>query len=142
MDKQLIATVGLPRSGKSTWSKAHALLQGWPIVNPDSIRLALYGQRYFSGGERHVWAIADTMVKALFNAGHQTVVLDATNTTRMQRDQWKREEWDTYFHLVPTEPDVCIQRALNDGMPDLVKVIEQMADGFQPLEEDENRIKV
>ncbi len=31
---RLILTVGLPRSGKTTW----ALEQGWPIVNPDSIR--------------------------------------------------------------------------------------------------------
>ena len=41
-EKQLILTVGLPRSGKTTW----ALAQGYPIVAPDAIRLAVTGQRY------------------------------------------------------------------------------------------------
>lgn len=40
--KKLILTIGLPRSGKSTWAKQ----QGCPVVNPDSIRLALHGKAY------------------------------------------------------------------------------------------------
>jgi predicted kinase len=35
--QQLILTVGLPRSGKTTWAKQ----QGVPMVNRDAIRLAL-----------------------------------------------------------------------------------------------------
>jgi len=39
--KILILTVGLPRSGKSTW----AAKKGFPIVSPDAIRLAMHGMR-------------------------------------------------------------------------------------------------
>ncbi|KKK82651.1 hypothetical protein LCGC14_2801230, partial [marine sediment metagenome] len=45
--KKLILTVGLPRSGKSTWARK----QGHPIVNPDSIRLALYGEPFIEEAE-------------------------------------------------------------------------------------------
>ena len=40
--KEIIVTVGLPRSGKTTWARE----QGYPIVNPDSIRLSLHGKRF------------------------------------------------------------------------------------------------
>ena len=74
-NKTLILTVGLPRSGKSTW----AMQQGYPVVNPDSIRLALHGHRFREESEEHVWAIAKTMVNSLFIAGHDKVIVDATN---------------------------------------------------------------
>ena len=83
--KTLIAMVGLPRSGKSTWAKK----AGHPIVSPDAIRLALHGQRFISEAEPFVWAIAKAMVRALFLAGHSAVILDATNNTRKRRDEWK-----------------------------------------------------
>ena len=66
--KTLILTVGLPRSGKSTW----AAQTGWPIVNRDAIRLALHGQAYIQDAEDMVTAIETYMVKALFGAGNNT----------------------------------------------------------------------
>ncbi len=51
--KKLICTVGLPRSGKSTWCKT----QSYPIVNKDSIRLALHGQRYLQDAEKEIRAM-------------------------------------------------------------------------------------
>ena len=39
LTEDLIVMVGLPRSGKTTWARK----QGYPIVNPDSIRLAFHG---------------------------------------------------------------------------------------------------
>ena len=79
----LTLTVGLPQSGKSTW----AMQQGVPVVNPDSIRLAIHGQPFIGDAEPFVWATARTMVNAMFIAGHQHVILDATNTTRKRRDK-------------------------------------------------------
>jgi hypothetical protein len=71
--KRLILTCGLPRSGKSTWARG----QGVPVVNPDSVRLALHGQVYRKESENMVWAIAETMIRALFIArlgdAHQVV---------------------------------------------------------------------
>lgn len=134
MTKQLIMLVGLPRSGKTTW----AALQGHPIVCPDAIRLALHGARYISEAEPHVWAIAKTMVRALFLAGHGVVVLDACNNTRKRRDEWRSSRWRREFHAVGTSAEVCTQRAISDGRGELVPVIERMAAQHEPAQEDEH----
>jgi predicted kinase len=129
MDEQeLILTVGLSRSGKSTWSRA----QGVPVVNPDSIRLALHGQRFVSLAEPVVWAIAKVMVRALFLAGHPRVILDATNTTPARRAEWRDGGWRVSFEVFNTPAEVCIARAIQDGREDLVPVIERMAAAFDP----------
>jgi len=127
--KTLILTVGLPRSGKTTWAKA----QGCPIVNPDSIRWALYGQRYFLGGEKHVWAIARTMVEALFLAGNGVVILDATSITLKRRMDWIGS-WEIATKTIDTPADVCIQRALINDDTEIVPVIERMAEEYEPVE--------
>lgn len=136
MKKVLYAMVGLPRSGKSTVAKS----LGFPIVNPDSIRLAVYGQRYWGPGDKMVWAVADIMVRALFGAGHDIVVMDATNITKWQRDQWQSENWNTVFCHVNTDKEICKQRAIDTDQADLVEVIEAMAEKFDPFEDDETRI--
>ncbi len=119
-NKTLIATVGLPRSGKTTWATA----QSAPVVNPDSIRLALHGQRFITLAEPFVWAIAAVMVRALFLSGHDVVILDATNTTQKRRDAWRSEDWDIMFKLFPTPKEECIRRAGDDT--EIIPIIERM----------------
>lgn len=119
---KLIVTVGLPRSGKSTWAKEQAL----PIVNPDSIRLAMHGQIFAKQAEDLVWATAKIMVRALFLAGHETVILDATNLGADRRDAWRDKNWSRKFHVFVTEPSTCKQRALSSSRPELVDVIDRM----------------
>lgn len=119
-------TVGLPRSGKTTWARQ----QGFPIVNPDSIRLALHGQRFEPAAEPFVWAIAKVMVRALFIAGHNTVILDATNTTEQRRDEWKSDEWVRSYHVFHTPGEICIARAGQAGDMEIIPVIERMAEAL------------
>lgn len=109
-----------------------------PIVSPDSIRLALHGQPYYSGAEPMVWAVAKLMVQALFGAGHETVILDATNTTRGRRDAWRSRNWRTLFKVVSTDDEICVARAEQEDRLDLVEVIHRMALAFDPLEKDED----
>ena len=132
--RTLICTVGLPRSGKSTWARTTP----HPIVNPDSIRLALHGQPFYADAEPMVWAVAKLMVKALFGAGHETVILDATNTSRSRRDVWRSRDWQTTFKVVSTNEETCVMRAEHQNRPDLVGVIRKMASEFDPLGEDED----
>jgi predicted enzyme related to lactoylglutathione lyase/predicted kinase len=132
-EKILIATVGLPRSGKTTW----ALSQAWPIVNPDSIRLAIHGQRFISRAEPFVWATAKTMVRALFLAGHKIVILDATNTRRRLRDEWQSKDWATFFKVIDTGAEICLERAAEQRDAEIVPVIERMAARYEPLGQDE-----
>jgi predicted kinase len=129
----LILTVGLPRSGKTTWAMEHSRKVGVPIVNPDSIRLALHGHAFAAEAEPFVWAIAKTMVHALFLAGHAVVIVDATNVSRKRRDDWKSRKWATRFKVFATDKGECIRRAEATGRPDLIPVIERMASEQEPL---------
>ncbi len=130
----LILTVGIPRSGKSTWARA----QNLPIVNPDSIRLALHGQRFQTLSEPFVWAIATVMVRALFLAGHSRVIVDATHTTKKRREFWKDSSWRIVFAPMDTTKDVCLKRA--EGDVEIIPVIERMALQQEPLTKEEGQL--
>lgn len=123
MQKTLYLTVGLPRCGKSTWARR----QGIPMVNPDSIRLALHGQRYVKEAEPMVWAVARYMVRALFLAGHASVILDATNTNDHRRREWLSSDWNVVLVWFDTDPYTCQQRAVFTNQSDLIPVIRDMA---------------
>ena len=131
--RQLLCTVGLPRSGKTTWAKG----SGYPMVCPDAIRLALHGQRYYLDAEPIVWGHAHLMVRALFEAGHHKVVLDSTLNTVKRRKEWMSPDWETRFILVPASKGLCLQRANADNRLELITVIERMAAEHEPLTPEE-----
>jgi hypothetical protein len=112
---------------------------GCPVVNADAVRLALHGQRYQALAEPFVKAIRLTMVRALFEAGHDTILYDETNFSRAARDQVRSDQWVTKFIHVPTPPDVCKERAILTGQPDLLPVIDAMHARYEPLADDEER---
>lgn len=118
----LVLTVGLPRSGKTTWART----MGLPIVSPDEIRQVLHGTAFRAEAEPMVWAIAKVMVRALFRAGNRAVIVDACSISEKRRAEWLDDEWTTCVHSVPTAPEVCIERALADDRPELVEVIQRM----------------
>ncbi len=119
---KLILTVGLPRSGKSTW----ALKQGHPIVNRDAIRLALHGHEYIQCAEDMVTALEVYMVRSLFFAGHKTVIVDSTHIKQKYRDKWKFGNWEVEEEIFLTSVGTCIERAKKDKRYDLIPVIERM----------------
>lgn len=135
-DKTLICTVGLPRSGKTTW----ALTQRAPIVSPDAIRLAIYGQRFWAPGEKMVWTQSWYMVQSLFLAGHKTVIVDATNTTIERRDSWRSSKWDMLFKVIETPCETCIMRAKDLGDDEIIPIIEKMEYEYQSLAPGEDRL--
>lgn len=147
--RRLILTVGLPRSGKSTWARA----TGFPVVSPDAIRLVLHNRAFEQFAEPFVWAQARLMVRALFIAGHETVVLDACSVTRARRDEWRGREWETVCQVFEATRDECRRRAsippVNAGREEwnraattavgTLDAIDRMAASFEPLGEDEAR---
>ena len=134
-DKLLICTVGLPRSGKTTWART----QPYPIVCPDAIRYALHGQRYVQQAEPFVWATTKVMVRAMFGAGHSTVILDACNNSIERRQEWLSAEWDTAFKVIETSAEECLSRALAENDQYIIPIIQRMAASYQPLTEAEIR---
>lgn len=127
--KVLQMTVGLPLSGKTTYAKS----TGYPIVCPDAIRLALHGERFIGNAEPMVWAIAKYMVAALFEAGHDDVVLDATNTTAKRRAEWIDKRWMRAFVPIPTTFDECMRRAKANNDDRIIPTIEKMHKQFEPV---------
>lgn len=127
--------VGLPRSGKTTRARELSKRLGAPIVCPDAVRLAIHGHAYIPRAEPIVWGVTKTMVTALFEAGHEDVILDACNNTRRRRDEWKFGPWEIVFEVVTTPPELCLQRAGEDH--DLRAVIQRMDEQHEPVGEDE-----
>ena len=126
--KRLICTMGLPRSGKTTWCKEQKL---GPVVSPDAIRLALHGQPFIGHAEPMVWAITRYMVRSLFEYGYQTVVLDSTMTEEYRRNEWADKGWVTSFKVFETPLEECIKRAGPNTM--LVDIINRMYARWEPL---------
>jgi len=124
--KTLILTIGLPQSGKSTWAQK----QGHPIVNRDSIRLAFHGHAYIQESEPVISVFEEYMVKSLFIAGHDTVIVDATHLRPEYIERWQKSKlWEVqfeYFTGVPVEE--CIRRARENGREELIPVIKRMSE--------------
>ena len=143
-DKTLLLMVGFPRSGKTTAAKE----LGYPIVSPDAVRLALHGKTFLSDAEFMVWPLAVLMVKAMFHAGHHTVILDATNHTRKRREFWRDAgDWHVEYHMVDTSAVVCIARAeaeeALESPPNhfsLIPVIERMAEAWEDVTPEERLV--
>lgn len=134
---KLICTVGLPRSGKSTWAKKMREERGWPTVNPDAVRYALHGQRYAARAEPMVWAVVAIMIRSLFIAGHKVVVLDATGNTRKRRDSMAGDDWVLYYKVIDTAKEICIERARAKDDDVIIPVIERMAEQHESPQGDE-----
>lgn len=109
------------------------------MVNPDSVRLATYGQRFWGPGEKLIWVHSWYMVQSLFMAGHKYVIVDATNITRKHREAWASENWKTVFHHIDTSKEVCLVRAGAAKDMEICPIIERMAEEYEPLEDDEPR---
>ena len=137
MKPRLILTVGLPRSGKSTWCEKMRKRYTAVIVNPDSVRLAIHGQAYIREAEQFVWATVRAMVKALFIAGHELVILDATSVTKPSRDSWKSDDWDLWYAETDVNKFICKRRAEEGDRLDLVPVIEDMSERYDLLDSEE-----
>lgn len=140
--KTLIVTVGLPRSGKSTWAREYSKKHGIPHVSSDSVRMAFYGHPFIREAEPWVWPQIRVMVKALFIAGHDTVIIDSTCTAKRDREWWRDNMWEIKFKPFTTSPEICLARAKKDeeagiNPPGLVLVLQQKLSTYETLTEEE-----
>lgn len=131
VDKTLISMVGLPYSGKSTEAKKMSEEHNAPIVCPDTIRIAIHGCKFIPDAEWLVWGTAKVMVKALFLAGHDTVILDATNITKARRDEWRSKKWTGVWRIMETRKEECIERAKAWKDDVILPIIEKMAEQYE-----------
>ncbi|MDY6893797.1 MAG: AAA family ATPase [Thermotogota bacterium] len=130
--KELIAMVGLPRSGKSYCVDNE--LYTHHIICTDDIRLAL-GTQFESKIEPFVWAIHDTMIRALM-IREKDIVLDETNTTLTRIEKYYSfcKQYNYSFRLlyIKTPIEECLKRNIGLGsVPE--EVIYKMNDQLQNM---------
>lgn len=137
----LIATVGLPASGKTTWAKTFC--DGFEPDDPtrffrvssDDLRLMIYGARNIISPVE--FDLLDTCVCELLKQ-HKNVVIDATNLKKKHRAKWgsvaRMEGHEYEVKYFDVSLDECILRNEQRlGQPDYVpqESIIQMAKSFE-----------
>lgn len=130
--------VGLPRSGKSTWTEINK--SDRVVISADRLRYRVYGQRFFGDGEPMLWAIRGILLEELLSQG-QNIIVDETNTTKARRGPIiklaKKHGYYVEVIEIATSKDECIQRAMNEKDGAIIPVIERMAAQYEPPSEAE-----
>jgi len=108
-------TIGLPRSGKSTFVDNEMVGQltgnlGEPvIINGDDFRMAGYGQRFNEAGEGLVAGAVFTAIKALLITGYN-VIYDETNTSPWSLKKIFSIDPMAQYVIIDKDVDICVQR--------------------------------
>jgi len=86
---KLIATSGLPRSGKTTWAKEYVDTSGNAVrINRDDLRQMLHNGKWSPMNEKITMAIQKAMVETALKAG-KSVVVDDTNLGEHHKARWE-----------------------------------------------------
>lgn len=136
---RLAIMCGLPLSGKSTFANG-LKLDGWTVICPDDVRIALHGHAFHGPAEPFVWASCELMVRALVLRNHK-VLIDATNIAKERRRVWsgiaREHGLKLEAFVMTTSPEKCRRRAAELEKLHMVDVIDRMAANWEPVEEEE-----
>jgi len=115
-------TVGLPRSGKSTWIENHKA--GNVVISNDWIRENILGNQYHKASNAIVWTIVDASLRILLSQG-KNVILDGANYTKGVRKFFVdiAKEYDAGIKMVVFRTPLanCIYRnSKNPKLPESV----------------------
>lgn len=159
---KLTILVGLPRSGKSTYSKWWREFGDFKTdnnskltkditprvhVSEDELQLALHGCRYSSLSEPLIKNLANIMIRKYLDAGYD-VLADDTHTSvdsllqKLKIDPeadikfhwpWRYEDIEITYSLFEKYIDTCKQRAIETLQSDLLPVIDNLAPNMWKL---------
>lgn len=131
--ENLYFLIGVARSGKSTFAKDWQNMgNSRVVVNADSIRLALSGDRWNYLTEPFVHAIKNTMIRTLLNQGYK-VLVDGTHTTIKSISELFDIDNNARYYIINTPKEECIRRAIESKQSDLIPVIERMSNQLELL---------
>lgn len=128
----LALTVGIARSGKSTWVKKNS--KKYVVICPDRIRKVIFGHQFHKNAEDFVWAYAKGMAKLLLEQG-KSVLIDATNINFESRYAWYKIALDYKAKIkviwVKTSLKECKKR--NTKSPEGERLPEKVLDGMAAM---------
>ena len=134
---RFVMLVGLPASGKSTWTKW--VCEGWGAVcvSSDAIRAELYGDEAIQGKPAEVFKIAKDRIVHWLNKG-KDVILDATNMSSKRRiamlrelKQRAKQSFYAECQVFATPIEICVERDAERDRTVGRSVIEEMAKHFE-----------
>ena len=132
---KLYYTIGLPRSGKSTycdsWVDNGSLRV---IVSSDDIRKSLHGQRYEPLAETMVFAIKHVMIRSLLSRGFD-VIVDGTHSTKVSIQRLLEIDINAIYIWMGTSPEECWRRAIKSNQFDLFNTIERIHNNILKFQE-------
>jgi putative nucleotidyltransferase with HDIG domain len=132
MTAKVYMTVGLPASGKSTWTKENAEKLEATILSSDEIREKWYGDESTQGDPQKIFDYIYKTAKELLSEG-KNVIIDATNISQKRRLQFVREFYEYHKVAVYFNTDffTCIRRDLERSRTVGHQVIKRMYDNLQ-----------
>ena len=133
MMNTLYTMVGLPASGKSTYTEAH---KECVVVSTDAIREELLGSAENQERGAEVFAEAHRRVAQALAEGHD-VIIDATNVTRKARKQWTAHKARHVAVYVATDKEECKRRNAQRQRHVPTDVIDRMSQRLTIPTEDE-----
>ena len=129
----LVITVGLPRSGKSTWIEENKDKTDAIVISNDWIRENILGTHYHKASNAIVWTISDASLRILLSQG-KTVILDGANHTKSVRKFFVdiAKEYDAGIKMVMFKTPLinCIYRNnKSEKLPE--EVLRKMDEEFE-----------
>lgn len=139
-------TIGMPRSGKTTFAKWFAkhwadvrllvdrTYQDWMtipadkpmvLIDEDTIRRVVTGQRFAAGSEELVRTMKHAMIKTLVEDGNRVIVADTHSRPESFWPLYKIDNNALGFYLESTV-NICQFRADQAGYNDLIKPIKRI----------------
>ncbi len=137
----LFYTVGLPRSGKTTYCQGWIRLRGERprvMVSGDDFRTALHGKEYLPLAESFVFAAMDCAIRALLCT--HDVIIDETSTSEQTILRWLRIDHLAQPIFMDVNEGECIRRARAGNQEYLVAPIKRMAVQMRLLKKDYEKI--
>lgn len=135
---KLTAMLGMPRSGKSTFSDQWQQMPDPDglhrvVVSGDNVRLGMHGMRYVYIAEPLVHGVYQTMIRTLLLNKRLHILMDDTHTSIQSIRTALTINSDAEFICVLTSPEICIERAFKTNQGDLEPVIQRMWQNLNTL---------
>lgn len=138
---KLYLMVGLPRSGKSTWTENNR--EGKAVLSADTLRVMLHGSLYNPKKEKMVWEVFDYLLRKVLEAGTQDIIIDNTNTSTKSRRGIIQTAIEAGYQIicvwVKTPAKICYSRTENIGLLDAIDRMEKyfevprLSEGFEEI---------